>query len=323
MVGMATPKRAATNRPRNKIPKVEPVPMSKLGTGKEQLARRQVRGGNKTRPVKGTPRPIPIPPGKTRAQIAEMDPDDPAFLKNKPVRRKTVEDRRKEGFISVAQGDKQRRQHARKARVRKLDSEIMAAKREASMNGKTVRGSSPQEIEGALIAAGELTLDDWDDQELIRGYRRNRDGKFGPPPKWIPQEVAQEIHRRVLKRGGKKMLQAYLQSVDDLVALAQQADSEKVKLEAIKELQNRIAGKVPDKVMVSADDPWADMLADAYVPVSEVPPLDIEGSKRPALEAPSSQRPVEDVAQGGPTPVVRRQSSDGKRLLLTEDDDVE
>jgi hypothetical protein len=278
--------------------------------------------------VKGNPKPVPVPKGKSRAEIAEMDPDDPEFLHVR-LKRKTKEERREEGFQSVKNGDWQRRQHARRAKVRKSDAEIMAAKREASMNGHKIRGTRPQTIETELIAAGELTLDDWDDQELIRGFRRNRNGKFGPPPKWVPQEVVQEIHRRVLKRGGKKMLQAYLASIDGLIELAvgledkPPAESEKVRLEAMKELQNRVAGKVPDKVQVSADDPWADMLADAYVPVALLPPVDVDGHKRPALEAPSSQRPAVEVdAQGGPPPPrMKRQSSGGRRLLLTEDDD--
>jgi hypothetical protein len=184
--------------------------------------------------------------------------------------------------------DKQNRANARRANIRKYEASIVAAQREGSGNGKLRDSKTFEVVEAQMVAAGEVSFDDWTDEELIRGYRKNRNGKFGPPPKWVAQEVVQELHRRILKRGGKKMLSAYLESVDMLIDLARHAESEKVKLDAVKELQNRVAGKVPDRIAVSADDPWQDMLADAYVLPSELPPLDIEGVKRDVPAAPPS-----------------------------------
>lgn len=41
------------------------------------------------------------------------------------------------------------------------------------------------------------TLDDWDEEELERGYRRDKNGHFtGRPPKYLPYVVAMEVMRR-------------------------------------------------------------------------------------------------------------------------------
>lgn len=129
--------------------------------------------------------------------------------------------------------------------------------------------------EDRIIAEGIVTLDDWDNEELVRGYRRDRNGKFGTPPKYIPREVQQEAFRRLVQRGDRKMREAYMKTVEELIELAHNASSEKVRLEAQKELMNRTIGKVPDRLMVATDQPWEGILADSLVPISELPPVDL------------------------------------------------
>lgn len=287
---------------RNNLSKPEPVPVSELGKPKPA---KKLNGSVRGRRHAGGRKPPPVPKGKSREEIAEMDPDDPAFKHRTGGKRIPLEVREERGFRAVAQMDKQNRANARRADVRQYEAEIVVAQRE-SMNKGVIRAASVETAETELIRAGEMTLDDWSDEELIRGYRKNRNGRFGPPPKWVPQDVMQELNRRILKRGGKKMLTAYLESVDGLVQLARSAESEKVRLEAQKEIQNRVSGKVPDRVAISADDPWADMLADAYVLPSELPPLDIEGVKRDAPEAP---RPGPTEAGDSADPSQARSSS--------------
>jgi hypothetical protein len=71
------------------------------------------------------------------------------------------------------------------------------------------------------------------------------------------------------------MKEAYIHAVEALVDLAHNADSEKVKLDAIKALMERVVGKVPDIVRISQEQPWEAMLADAIVPISEAIPLEL------------------------------------------------
>jgi len=53
----------------------------------------------------------------------------------------------------------------------------------------------------AGVLAGEIDLSDWDDEELIRGRRRNRNGGWsGRPPKLLPAAFFQELTRRRFSR---------------------------------------------------------------------------------------------------------------------------
>jgi hypothetical protein len=130
--------------------------------------------------------------------------------------------------------------------------------------------------EEKAIAEGILTLDDWDDEELVRGYRRNRSGKFGAAPKYVPREVQQEAFRRLVSRGERKMRAAYMKTIENLVSLAHDASSEKVRLDAQRELLNRVVGKVPDRMLVAREEPWEGILADSLVPLAELPPIEME-----------------------------------------------
>src|SRR5436309_2989664 len=60
------------------------------------------------------------------------------------------------------------------------------------------------------VAAGVIfdgnSLDDWDDEELVRGKRRNRAGKFtGRNPNVVPAAFLQELNRRRFSRAYELM----------------------------------------------------------------------------------------------------------------------
>jgi len=252
-------KRLNGSRPR---PRVERLPK----TSRENV---RVNARRKRLPPK-------VPKNKSMAEIMEMDPDDPAF--NHLGRTKRKEDTPVEE-MSVQQlvlTDKQRRANARRARIRK--AEAVTVKAVETLEKRVTRKQLKDGIydEDLAIAEGVLSLDDWDTEELIRGYRRGRSGRFGPPPKFIPREVQQQAFRVLISRGNRKLNQAYIKSVEDLVELAQSARSEKVRLEAIREIQNRVVGKVPDRVHVAQDQPYEGILADSMVPIADVPPIDLE-----------------------------------------------
>jgi hypothetical protein len=223
----------------------------------------------------------PRPKNKSLAEIAEMDPDSDEF-KHKRKNGSPMQPRRtgaitqeqvlngEVSFQDAARADKQKRTNARRARARKGDA--MAAVAVEVLEEHVTKDELKQGIfdEDKAIAEGILTLEDWDDEELIRGYRRNRDGRWGPPPKFIPREVQQQCFRTLVGRGDRKMREAYLASVQELVGLAHSADSEKVKLEAIREVMNRLVGKVPDRVHVATEQPWEGFLADSLVPYTPV-----------------------------------------------------
>ena len=237
----------------------------------------QTRIARKVR--RGERLPPPVPRGRSLADIREMDPESAEFRHRTGQPRKWTPDVDEStlSWRDIIRRDEQRSRNARRAKMRKYEAEVVKAQEIM----KTHTNSDDHKIdifdEERAIAEGILALDDWDDEELVRGFRRNRNGRFGKAPKYIPREIQQEAFRRLVQRGERKMRDAYVRTIENLVDLAYHATSEKVRLEAQKELLNRVVGKVPDTMHVSIEaKPWEGLLADAMVPVSEVPVIDLD-----------------------------------------------
>lgn len=64
------------------------------------------------------------------------------------------------------------------------------------------------------ILEGVEDLRDWDDEELHRGQRRDKNGHFrGRPPKVVPQEIHEERVRRIMGRAGRLLRESTLDAV--------------------------------------------------------------------------------------------------------------
>jgi len=225
----------------------------------------------------GTRKTVPTTPkNKSLAEIMEMDPDDPQLKQVDRTPRTTgniTKEQVRSGEVdwaAAARADRQKRFNKRRAHGRKGEAIVVKAVEVLDDDKRTSKHDRKKGVydEDVVVAEGIMNLDDWDDEELIRGYRRNRTGGFGKPPVFVPREIQQELFRRIVARGDKKMRAAYLASTEQLTELARNASSEKVKLEAIKELMNRVVGKVPDRVHVAQEQPWEQFLADSIQPIS-------------------------------------------------------
>ena len=218
----------------------------------------------------------PVVPEGTAAEIKAMDPDDPLFKHPAGAKRKYPDyndvDTTQLSWREVVRVEKQKSANNLRAKARKHEAVVEKVTEEEQPNA--ARNAYAEDV---LIADGKLSIDDWDEEELIRGYRRGRNGRFGEPPKYIPREVQQEAFRRLVRLGERRMRQEYLSIVDELINLAtDRTVSDKVRLEAIKEVQNRVVGKTPD-VTVSVEAPWQDMLVDSLIPMTETDALLVEG----------------------------------------------
>lgn len=277
-----------------------------------------LKGTRMAADIKGGKKPPVVPKNKSLGEILEMNPADPS-LKGNPGRTRTTGDLTPDDFRSgralpedAMQNDKQKRANARRARGRKAEAVVSKAVEVLYDDPDTKGTTSKQRREGVfdedmVIAEGILNLDDWDDEELIRGYRRNRAGRFGVAPKFIPKEVQQEVFRRIVSRGDAKMRAAYLTSIDRLTDLAENAGSEKVQLDAIRELMNRIVGKVPDRVHVAQEQPWEQFLADSIQPVGDewepIPSGEaVDRPKLPQGPGPNVSPPPSGDSYGGKAP---------------------
>lgn len=110
----------------------------------------------------------------------------------------------------------------------------------------------------AMLMQGVITVDDLDDEELARGQLRAVDGSFrGRPPKMIPLQLVQEMRREWLSRAEGKLREALMEKgLGTLTELAGDTNIDaSVRLRAAQMIIERTMGKVPDRVVLAAEDP--------------------------------------------------------------------
>lgn len=100
---------------------------------------------------------------------------------------------------------------------------------------------------------GEITVDDLDDDEIMAGRVKNKNGEFsGRPPKMMPREIIDglrmEFHRRV-DRKFEDGLQTALDTLEDVMTSRMAAAPARVR--AAEVWIERVRGKVPDNVIAS------------------------------------------------------------------------
>lgn len=123
----------------------------------------------------------------------------------------------------------------------------------------------------ADILAGEEDLSLWDDEELRKGYRRDRNGTWrGRPPSIIPAAVHTELVRRTFSKANLEMLDNLGKAVETLVELLDDADST-VRLKASAIIIERIMGKTPVKLDVSViKAKWEEALSASVITIAQL-----------------------------------------------------
>lgn len=118
-----------------------------------------------------------------------------------------------------------------------------------------VRVSSPT----ADVIDDPEAVKDWDDEELRRGRRRDKNGKFtGRDPVVIPTAVYREMVRRATRGAEKRMAESLEAAVDTLVAIAtsnSEATEDKDRIKAAEIILNRVLGREPVKIENSGAPP--------------------------------------------------------------------
>lgn len=124
------------------------------------------------------------------------------------------------------------------------------------------------------VLLGDDDPSDWDNEELLHGRRRDRNGHFqGRDPNVIPREVHNELIRRSMRSADKSFRRMQSMALEQLQSIIEGVDvDDKDRLKAIELVLHRTLGKVPEKVDVAmAKAPWEDLLVDSIVDVG--PPL--------------------------------------------------
>lgn len=126
---------------------------------------------------------------------------------------------------------------------------------------------------------GQVDLREWDEEELIRGRPRDKNGTFrGRPPTLMPRQVYDELRRRTLTEFHEKVRSNVLPAMDALAAMARgEEDADPARIKAIQEIINRFAGKAPEHVTMDVqveEKPWERAIAASIV--RDVPDEDEE-----------------------------------------------
>ena len=111
-------------------------------------------------------------------------------------------------------------------------------------------------------------LSDWDDEELRRGQKRDKNGHFrGRPPKIVPKILHDELTRRTLKEAQQLMQDNLVAAVKVLKDIALDDDVPPVdRVRAIDMMMTRIMGKPPERVEISASvKPFEELFQDGLV----------------------------------------------------------
>ena len=119
-------------------------------------------------------------------------------------------------------------------------------------------GSTPVWVGKAnrAILDGTEDLSLWSEEELLRGQRRGKNGRWvGPRPKVVPTAVHQElVQRRMLDAHallGENLVRAVQVLVD--IATDRRADAA-VRVKAANVILERVMGKVPERVHLAPDE---------------------------------------------------------------------
>lgn len=132
------------------------------------------------------------------------------------------------------------------------------------MGAANRRGPRPTIRPGASTTAvlrGEVDLEDWDDEEIKRGRRRNKHGTFnGRPPSVIPRQVYDELRRRTAQDFEEMVRQELLPVTEVIIEMAKgERPADPTQLKAAQEIVNRYAGKPPENINLSGtvtQKPW-------------------------------------------------------------------
>jgi hypothetical protein len=96
-----------------------------------------------------------------------------------------------------------------------------------------------------------MALDDWTDEELMRGQRRNKNGRFSKRPQIIPARMVQELTRRRFSRAHLLMSESLEDSVRMLRSIVNDKSApEFARIKAAETIFDRILGKPRESIEV-------------------------------------------------------------------------
>lgn len=137
------------------------------------------------------------------------------------------------------------------------------------------------------LLTGKLSIEELDDEELLRGYPKHPEYGFGwgsgRPPSMIPRALHDRMVSELFKRADQQLKESLLDVVTTMTTIAKDPGFEaKDRIKAAQWVFERIRGKVPDVVQFKQDKPF-EIIMEGIVtgPRSQ----HVRGAEAPQLEA--------------------------------------
>ena len=128
--------------------------------------------------------------------------------------------------------------------------------------------------------SGDEDITAWSEEELIRGQRRDRNGRWsGRPPKVVPKAVHDELVRRKLSEAHDLLRDNLVGATKVLVEIAADETTEAtVRLKAVGMIMDRVLGRPAERIDLTAhsDPPWMEAIGHALLVATEADVIDAE-----------------------------------------------
>jgi hypothetical protein len=125
------------------------------------------------------------------------------------------------------------------------------------------------------IKRGDYTWEDFVEtlspSELARGQLKDAEGMFrGRPPAIVPRAFHDACVRELMRRGQHLYRENYIEAITAMTAIAKDEDAkDSDRIKAAQFVIERLEGKVPDKLEISAADPWQTIISGIVAKVED------------------------------------------------------
>ena len=108
------------------------------------------------------------------------------------------------------------------------------------------------------LLAGDLPVEDLDDEELARGMCRNEDGTFPKrDPEMVPKVIHDRMMRHLMERAEEGLRRGLMDCVEAMVGIAgNDAVAPGDRMRAATFVIERVMGKTPERVLVGQEKPF-------------------------------------------------------------------
>lgn len=133
-------------------------------------------------------------------------------------------------------------------------------------------------VTNAAIFSGKEDLSVWDDEELRRGYRRDKNGGWsGRKPKVVPMELYKELSQRQYDKAAELLRDSLVDAVSLFRELVLDPKVDPgIRLKAAQTIADRVLGRAPLTVDLQVEAPWMKIMADNIINIPD-PKDDLAG----------------------------------------------